>query len=299
MTTFQLTEQSFKKMRDNGISEEIVRKLNELKNIVYYNENAFIKVLEEKIGVEETNIYKTIIMSCAFNMYFAVMAFFNIIITEVLAILFYTKLNFLLPLCVRPDVITLIFAITALFLGHLCWRFLRLEIIALGEIVTIKWLITISISKLTLLLDALHLWWIDSRILFFINIILFFFVGVSYVYSPFFLRPIDETIPNIQSFFIKGFDTNEPMKSIKPDNMLTVTTIKRIWVSPTQAETEDKMACCEWFSNRGRLEHSGKSCSILYTAPLKEGNDTLTLRMQSPCKTQEAYASLHIRIVTP
>lgn len=299
MTTFQLTEQSFKKMRDNGISEEIVRKLNELKNIVYYNENAFIKVLEEKIGVEETNIHKTIIMSCAFNMYFAVMAFFNIIITGVLAILFYTKLTFLLPLCVRPDVITLIFAITALFLGHLCWRFLRSEIIALGEIVTIKWFITISISKLNLLLDALHPWWIDSCILFFINIILFFIVGVSYVYSPFFLRPIDETIPNIQSFFIKGFDTNEPMKSIKPDNMLTITTKERIWVSPTQAETEDHTACCEWFSNRGRLDHSGKSCSILYTAPLKEGNDTLTLRMQSPCKTQEAYASLHIRIVKP
>ena len=313
MTTFQLSEQSFKDMQEHILikqkqgmpvddAQERVKKIESLKNIVYRNENEFREALEKKVPIKN-EVYKSEIMPYVFTQYFSamefiVMAFFNLIIIGGIAILLTHISPSLFPSCIRIEVKIIAFAITLLLFFHLCWRFLRQAIIALGEIINIKF-VTISIGKCTLLLDALHPWWIDSRILFFINIILFFIVGVSYVYSPFFLRPIDETIPSIQNFFIKRLHAKAPTISIEPDNMLTITTNERISVSPTQAETEDHTACCEWFSNRGRLEHSGKSCSILYTAPLKEGNDTLTLKMQSPCKTQEAYASLHIRIVTP
>lgn len=297
MRTFQLTEESFKKMEAERIPQEIISKLKSLKNEVYPYENAFIKAIEGE--VKDIGDYRLTITECAVKVPLYFTLFINFIITGIISILLLKWLNHLLPLCIRPEAKIPIFAITILFFFHVVWRFLRKPIMASLGSISIKGIV-LGIDNFALLLDAIHLWILSDGKLFILNIIFILMGCLSYVYSPFFLRPIDEAIPNIQNFFIKRFSAaNAPTISIEPDNMLTVTTIERVWVSPTQVEAEDKMACCEWFSNRGRLEHSGKSCSILYTAPLKKGNDTLTLKMQSPCKTREAYASLYIRIVTP
>lgn len=307
MTTFQLTEESFKEIQDHikqtgaiqiGAQERIT-KLESLKNIVYPNEKEFREALEKKVCITD-DVYKAEIMPYVFTTYFSamkfiVMAFFNLIIIGGIVILLAYISPSLFPLCARIEVKMPVLAITVLLFCHLCWRFLRREIIAFGEIITVKWFITISISKLTLLLDALHFWWLSNRILFSLTVLLFFMSGIVYINPPFFIRP-NEAIPCIQHFFIKCPYTSTQTIPIEPDTMLTVTANERIWVSPTE---EEKDAYCAWYSNRGGLDYNGKNCSVLYTAPLQKGNDTLTLRMQSPCKTREAYASIHIQIVTP
>lgn len=62
---FKLKEQSYEKLKENGLPQELISQLRRLENRLYTSETNFLKAIEKAIGYEQTVKYKSAILESA------------------------------------------------------------------------------------------------------------------------------------------------------------------------------------------------------------------------------------------
>ncbi len=67
VTNHKITDQSLKYLESDQVPDHIIEKLKEIKDKEFWEEEAFLKTLTEKIGVEQRNQYKSLILQRAGN----------------------------------------------------------------------------------------------------------------------------------------------------------------------------------------------------------------------------------------
>jgi len=65
--SFKLTEQSYEKLKKDGLPDDLLIQLRGLKNQIYTDENDFVEAIEKAVGSEETVKYKLAILKSAHN----------------------------------------------------------------------------------------------------------------------------------------------------------------------------------------------------------------------------------------
>ena len=219
--------------------------------------------------------------------------FLNLVSVIILAFILRPLVSVSLP-CVSLLAGTLSLAVTLLVVLHLVWRYLNPVIKATsGEIRVAS--LAAPIELLTKLADALHPYpsilsdavlWTLAVVLSLTTVIL----GLSPL-SPF--SPTEEP-PIVQSFSVQFLERDKMTIYIKPSELFELVSSEQVLV---QAETfGEAVPLCTWSAANGGLQPAAE-CATLYSAPFHETYDVLDLRAQSPCRTQNACASLNIRVV--
>ncbi|RLC67973.1 MAG: hypothetical protein DRI48_00880 [Chloroflexi bacterium] len=219
--------------------------------------------------------------------------FFNLVVVIILAPILRPLVSTWLP-CIPSIASALSLAIILLMLFHLAWRSFNPIIKASGGTVKVS-LIAVPIQVLASLADALHPWPLLDSALWIFAIAISLMVGVLGMspLSPF--PPPREEPPIVQGFSVQFLDRTGMTIAFSPGDLVELGPDEQVRV---HAETLGKaIPLCTWSATNGRLQ-SAEGCSILYSAPFHEVYDFLEVQAQPPCRTQSAYASLHIRIVS-
>jgi hypothetical protein len=185
-------------------------------------------------------------------------------------------------------------AVILLLLFQLLWRYLSPALKETDDAIEVGPL-TVPISVLASLSNALHPWVLSDRALWILAIILslaFGILGLSPL-SPF--PPPPERTPIVQSFSVEYLERDETTGSFKPGNVVEINAGEQVLV---QAQTlgQDSVLCT-WSATNGSLL-SADGCATLYSAPFYGIRDVLDIQAQSPCKTQSANASLHVKVIS-
>lgn len=217
-----------------------------------------------------------------------VVVLLNIIIVIVLAAAVTPQISIPGTRCIQPEVATWSLAIILVLLFHLTWRFLHQPLSSLIESLKIQG-IQFAAKALIQVLDALHPWQLSNRALILCTVIPSLVIGVagSSPLSPFY-RP--EGTPLITGFAVKYAD-GTPI-SLKQRNNIEVRRGTPVLV---EAALDRSDLACTWAALNGTVQLV-QDCSILYSVPLGERYDTLTVNVQSACKTQQTYDGLQISI---
>jgi hypothetical protein len=112
----------------------------------------------------------------------------------------------------------------------------------------------------------------------------------------YFLVPLPpEETPIVQRFSVQYCERDgTPPKSFRPNDVVEIMPGEQILVEAEILKQAD--ALCKWSAAKG-IRQSAEGCSTLYSAPLDGTGDILDILAQSPCKTWDAHASLHIKAV--
>lgn len=220
-----------------------------------------------------------------------VMLFFNLVAVIIIAFILSPSVS--LP-CVSPLASAPSLAVIVLMLFHLSWRYLNPVIKATGGEIKVSLLAT-PIELLTKLADALHPYpsRLPDAVLWTLAVALSLttaILGLSPL-SPF--LPTEEP-PIVQSFSVQFLERDKMTIYIKPSDLFELVPSEQVLV---QAETFGEAApLCTWSAANGGLQPA-VGCATLYSAPFHETYDVLDLQAQSPCKTQDACASINIKVV--
>lgn len=209
---------------------------------------------------------------------FPVILFFNLIFVGVLGFVFNGQNS---SPCVHPLASMPGLGVIILAVFHLVWRTFRLNIV--GN--TIK---VLGFQVSIVALDELHPWKLRDLALWllaFASITAAWFLGLSSL-SPF--RPQEPT-PTIQSFSVYNISEGTTTRY----GLIDVLHIKARQLVRVEAVLNQADAQCTWHTESGILL-PGEGCSTLYSLSFGEGNDGLTVLVQSPCKTRTATAGLSI-----
>ena len=117
----------------------------------------------------------------------------------------------------------------------------------------------------------------------------FVIVAVLAVNPPWALRP-NEPVPSIESFSVHpGPSTSRDGDAIEvfEGDQVEIEAILRGSAS----------TLCTWFAEKG-TRHPAEGCATLYSAPFGETSDVLNVKVQSLCKTREAYSGLSVIVKT-
>jgi hypothetical protein len=219
--------------------------------------------------------------------------FLNLVSAITLAFILRPLVSVSLP-CVSLLASTPSLAVTLLVILHLIWRYLNPVIKATSGEIRVA-LLAAPIELLTKLADALHPYpsilpdavlWTLAVALSLTTVIL----GLSPL-SPF---PPTEEPPIVQSFSVQFLERDKMTIYIKPSDLFELVPSEQVLV---QAETfGEAVPLCTWSAANGGLQPAA-GCATLYSAPFHETYDVLDLRAQSPCRTQNACASLNIKVV--
>ena len=216
-----------------------------------------------------------------------IVLFFNLMLLALITLAFLLASNLAIAQCVSPLPRALSLAVIALTFYHLFWHYFGMQIRRLGESIEFGG-VSIPISVIAAISDGLHprmpgrVWWLSAFILSVLALALL---------SPFLSIPVVEPAPVIQSFTIHFPDGTAQTRL--PGDDVEILSGSQILVEgellqPTSVH-------CTWSTTRGRLLPAG-GCASYYNAPLIGNIDTLTVQVQSRCKTQEAYSSLRISV---
>jgi protein-S-isoprenylcysteine O-methyltransferase Ste14 len=199
--------------------------------------------------------------------------------------------------CVPAQAIAWSLTIFLLLFSHLVWHYLGPMIESEVEGTNkAPMFFEAPIELITLLLNALHpqelfvdrYSWVWGTVLFWapviIGLILYFLVPL----------PPEET-PIVQRFSVQYRERDgTPPKSFRPSDVVEIMLGEQILVEAEILKQAD--ALCKWSAAKGTLQ-STEGCSTLYSAPFDGTGDILDILAQSPCKTWDAHASLHIKVV--
>jgi hypothetical protein len=222
-----------------------------------------------------------------------VVLFFNLVAVIIIAFILSPSVSVSLP-CVSPLASASSLAVIVLMLFHLSWRYLNPVIKATSGEIKVA-LLAAPIELLTKLADALHPYpsrlpdavlWTLAVALSLATVIL----GLSPL-SPF---PPTEAPPIVRSFSVQFLERDKMTIYIKPGELFELVPSEQVLV---QAETfGEAVPLCTWSAANGGLQPAA-GCATLYSAPFHETYDVLDFRAQSPCRTQNACASLNIRVM--
>jgi len=190
--------------------------------------------------------------------------------------------------CIQPEAHNWSLAIILVLLFHLIWRFLNQRLSPLAETVTIQG-VNVAVKAIVQVFNALHPWQLSDRTMILFTVIpslAIGFLGLS-PQTPFY---ISEGTPIVKSFSVKYPDgTSVPLKQ---KNIIEIKGGEFVLI---EAVLEQPNLLCTW-SAKGTLLPT-KECSVQYSAPLGELYDTLTVKVQSACGTQQTYEGLQIKVV--
>lgn len=207
----------------------------------------------------------------------------------VIVLVFLPRSSVSLP-WVSPQASVVSLAVILLLLFHLIWHLLAPVIREFSDSIEVG-PVAFPIRVLVSLLDALHLWirpdwvsWVLSIILFAAAVVL----GLSPV-SPF---RIEETPPIIQKFCVYHADGSTETFAV--GDFVKVRAYTQVLV---EAEVSDQAeVSCMWFAVKG-MQLPARGCATLYSPPLEGNRDALSVLAESPGKTWQTFAGLHINIV--
>lgn len=216
-----------------------------------------------------------------------IMLFFNLILLAVFTLIILLAINLAIVPCISPFYRAVGLALITFTLYHLFWQYFSMRIRRLGESIEFGG-VSIPILVIAAISDGLHprmpgrVLWLSAFILSVLALTLL---------SPFSPIPIVEPAPVIQSFKIHFPDGTAQTRL--PGDDVEILSGSQILVEgellqPTSVH-------CRWSTTRGRLLPA-EGCASYYSAPLIGKIDTLTVQVQSRCKTQEAYSSLQISV---
>jgi hypothetical protein len=191
--------------------------------------------------------------------------------------------------CIQPAISSWGLAIILVLLFHFIWRFLHQPLGVLIESLKIQG-IQVAAKALIQVLNALHPWQLSNRALILCTVIPSLVIGVVGLsaWSPFYLP---EGTPIVTNFSVK-YPDGTPLP-LKQGNAVE---IKRGASVLVEAALDQSDLVCSWSAVNGTVQLV-KDCAILYGPPLGGLYDTLTVKVQSACRTQQTYDGLQIRIV--
>ena len=219
--------------------------------------------------------------------------FLNLVSVAILAFVLRPLVSVSLP-CISLLAGTLSLAVTLLVILHLIWRYLNPVIKATSGEIKVA-LLSAPIELLTKLADALHPYpsRLPDAVLWTLAVALSLtavFLGLSPL-SPF---PPTEEPPIVQRFSVQFLERDRVTIYIEPSELFELVPSEQVLV---QAETfGEAVPLCTWSAANGGLQPA-EGCATLYSAPFHETYDVLDLQAQSPCKTQNACASINIKVV--
>lgn len=187
----------------------------------------------------------------------------------------------------------------ALGLTTLCWCFLQLiwrfsnNLFRQIGTLDIK-IVKIPNKVMVAIMDSFHLWKLSKLIL----VITILVIGITAWWlglSPFTPFSVPEGSPIVENFSVHFYPDGKTLTHL-PSSRMQIVTNQKVYVAALISQSANPV--CEWSSSLGTLL-PGTGCSTLYTSPLIGDIDTLTVHVQSACKTQDSFASLHIDILPP
>lgn len=191
---------------------------------------------------------------------------------------------------VSPQASVVSLAVILLLLFHLIWRLLAPVIREFSDSIEVG-SVAVPIRVLVSLLDALHLWirpdwvsWVLSIILFAAAVVL----GLSPV-SPF---RIEETPPIVQKFCVHHADGSTETFAV--GDFVKVRAYTQVLVEA--AVSDQAEVSCRWFAVKG-MQLPARGCATLYSPPLEGNRDALSVLAESPGKTWQTFAGLHINVL--
>jgi len=215
-----------------------------------------------------------------------VMLFFNVVVVIILTLMLRRLVSASLP-CASPLARAPSLAVILLMLFHLSWRHLNPVIKASGGTVKLVWG-AFPIQVFAALSDALHPWILSDLALWGVAIVLSLAVGLVGLshFSPF---RIQEPPPIIQHFLVHYPDGRTG--TFAAGDLVEIPAYTQALVEAVVSGQADVL--CTWAVVKGR-QIPAKGCATLYSPPLEGSRDTLSVLAQSPCKTWQAFAGLHI-----
>lgn len=213
-----------------------------------------------------------------------VMLFFNLVGLGALA--FFSGL-YMPSRCVSPIGVGLSLAIVELELIHLIWRYLGETLLSLViSIASLK----IPIGQLAAFFERLHPRALPGYFLWTQAIVFFVIAGFVWFppWSPF-SNP--EAAPSIRNFLVHP--TGGQVETYALGSLLQIERDTSVLVEARVSDQPD--ISCVWSTTMGTLLPA-TGCATQYSPPIEGNRDTLTIRVQSPCKTYQAFAGLNIEI---
>jgi len=216
-----------------------------------------------------------------------IVLFFNLILLAVFTLIILLAINIAIAPCISPLYRAVGLALITFTLYHLFWHYFGMQIRRLGESIRFGGA-SIPISVIAAISDGLHprmpdrVLWLSAFILSVLALALL---------SPFSSIPVAEPAPVIQSFKIRFPDGTAQTRL--PGDDVEILSGSQILVEGELLQLTS--VHCRWSTTRGSLLPA-EGCASYYSAPLIGNIDTLTVQVQSRCKTQESYSSLRISV---
>jgi hypothetical protein len=207
------------------------------------------------------------------------------------AIFLFTK-NPLMPACTVRLAGALGLAVLCWCFFQLIWRFTNNLFRQIGAI-DVK-IVKIPNNVMVSIMDSFHLWKLTNLVLVISAVI----IGITAWWlglSPFTPFSVVEGSPIVENFSVHFYPDGKTLTQV-PGSRIQIASSQKMYIAASISQSANPV--CEWSTSLGMLL-PGTGCSTLYTSPLIGDIDTLTVHVQSACKTQDSFASLHIDILPP
>ncbi|MBI1882545.1 MAG: hypothetical protein HYR94_30595 [Chloroflexi bacterium] len=169
---------------------------------------------------------------------------------------------------------------------HLTWRYLGEALLSL--VIPIGPL-EIPIGQLAALFERLHPRALPSYFLWMQALI--FFLVAGFLWSPWSPLSNPEPVPSIQNFLVHH--TDDDVETYALGSLLQIERDASVLVEAKVPNQPD--ISCIWSATKGTLLPA-TGCAVQYSTPVEGNWDTLTILVQTPCKTYQAFAGLNIKI---
>jgi len=209
--------------------------------------------------------------------------FFNLILVAVIALLIDLKLN--RTGCVPLAVEAVCWAVLAVAIGHLTWRYLGR---VLGRLELNAGIFGFMVGQLGSFFDVLHPRGLSNRTLWTGAALL----GAAALFFQSSLSPLRraELLPVVQGFRVSA--NSGSVRRLGAGDRIEISRGEGVLV---QAIVEPESSQCSWSAEEGGIQASA-GCSVSYTAPMEAVHDTLSVLVKSPCGTYSTSASLHTEV---
>jgi hypothetical protein len=200
--------------------------------------------------------------------------------------------NPFIPACTVRWAAALSLTILCWCMFQLIWRFSNHLFRQIGAI-DIKF-VKIPNEIMVTIMDSFHLWKLSTPIL----VISIVIIGITAWWlglSPFTPFSVFEGSPIVENFSVHFYPDGKTLTQL-PGSRMQIASTQKMYVAALISQSANPV--CEWSTSMGNLL-PGTGCSTIYTSPLIGDIDTLTVHVQSACKTQDSFASLHIDIIPP
>jgi hypothetical protein len=194
--------------------------------------------------------------------------------------------------CITPHQISPIsVAIISLIPIHIIWRSIYTLIPPNIEETIKVGIVTVPLTVLITILSEMQIWRIPRRLLELLFLLLLIAAAFLNMHpnSPFYTP---DELSAIQGFSIQRFD-QKPVEGLPVGGTLTIKANEKVLVEVVfRGETERP---CIWYSRMSSSTVQA-GCSIVLDEVSRTGRDTLTVKTQSACGTQD-FVGLHVVVL--